>query len=607
MSDPIISHPRSGEGRKFNWMPVLDGYILRSFLIPFGILLFAFTLLFIIMDMYNEIGDFLEHDAPLPVSVHFFSLKIPGNIRFILPITVLLANMYALANLGRNRELTAIRASGISLMRCGMPIFAVGFCVMLVNFYFNEKLVPDTMRQAEIVRKKISNPNYVEETNARLLFLSGDRRRNWYVGQFYDEKLVPDDSLPATEHIVKKDDSLSSISRKYYSDSSGWKLIFDRNKALLSDTRNASAWNPSDQKAKAPDKIKMKLEIPAVRKISVPYLEKVMLTFFQPDENTGNNHFLRPIFRLSAEEALFTPGASGKSASGEPARIVDFFTDFFSAPDRTGFWEFDMAQCYNYSKDIAGADGRWVEPATVNEVIESFAEYGFAVDCIVEEAPRKDTSRTEAGRPEKVIELRLTLVPSEKDKPGITIKENVPFSLEEIREMSVGPEKEGELYNTIGGRTYCFSKMRIPQMIILETPREIAERGNEAETLSSYRIYRIWRDDPRMAKNLKHIYATIFFNRLAFPWACFLCAFFALPLATKNERSGIFTAIATAVGIAVLYQVLNEIFMVVGKNGYLSFDLIEDFIHFPLGACIAGFAPTFIFGGYGIYLLKKVG
>ena len=150
MSDSTQNLTAAGDGRKFSWMPVLDGYILRSFLIPFGILLFAFTLLFIIMDMYNEIGDFLDHKAPLSVSVHFFALKIPGNIRFILPITVLLACMYALANLGRNRELTAIRASGISLMRSGMPIFAVGFCVMLVNFYFNEKLVPETTRQAEI-------------------------------------------------------------------------------------------------------------------------------------------------------------------------------------------------------------------------------------------------------------------------------------------------------------------------------------------------------------------------------------------------------------------------------------------------------------------------
>ena len=62
-----------------------------------------------------------------------------------------------------------------------------------------------------------------------------------------------------------------------------------------------------------------------------------------------------------------------------------------------------------------------------------------------------------------------------------------------------------------------------------------------------------------------------------------------------------------AVGIAVLYQVLNEIFMVAGKNGYLSIDFVTNLLHFDPGPVIAGLAPTVIFGGYGIYLLKKSG
>lgn len=379
----------SGEGRKFSWMPVLDGYILRSFMIPFGILLFAFTLLFIIMDMYNEIGDFLDNKAPLSVSVRFFALKIPGNIRFILPITVLLACMYALANLGRNRELTAIRASGISLMRCGVPIFAVGFCVMLVNFYFNEKLVPETTRQAEIVQRTVNNPKYVEETNARLQFHSGDRLRSWYFGQFDDDD----------------------------------------------------------------------------------FQEKVKLKIFVINPESARKRIL--VRTIEAEKTRFVPG--------------------------TG-WEFYNAEIHEYSED--GLPGDAITPDS-NPLI--FSE---------EEIP---------------------------DKPSVIVKSVI-----------------------------------------------------EPDALSSLEIISILRDNPNMAVNLRRIYKSILYNRLAFPWACFLCAFFALPLATKNERSGIFTAIALAVGIAVLYQVINEIFMVAGKNGYIP----------PI---LAGLSPTIIFGGYGIYLLKKVG
>ena len=382
-------HSPDDDGRTFSWMPTLDGYILRAFLIPFFILLFAFTLLFIIMDMYNEISEFLDNKASVAESVRFFVLKIPGNIRFILPITVLLSCMYALANLGRNRELTAIRASGISLMRTGLPIFAVGFLVMIVNFYFNEKLVPDTTRQADILRHSVGNPNYVEQNNARLQFHSGDNLRSWYFGQFDDEG----------------------------------------------------------------------------------YQEKVKLKIFEHDPVAKRRRLL--VRTIEAEKTRFVPG--------------------------TG-WEFYKPEIHEYSED--GLPGDAIYPETDPLILSE------------KELP---------------------------DKPSVIIKSVI-----------------------------------------------------QPDELSSMEIYTILQDNPNMAQHLRRIYSTIFFNRLAFPWACFLCAFFALPLATKNERSGIFTAIATAVGIAVLYQVLNEIFMVAGKNGYLP----------PI---VAGLAPTVIFGGYGIYLLKKVG
>ena len=389
MSDSSTSIPPTEVPRKFYWMPTLDGYILRAFLVPFGILLFAFTLLFIIMDMYNDVGDFLDNKASVSVSVEYFLLKIPGNIRFILPITVLLACMYALANLGRSRELTAIRASGVSLSRCGMPIFAVGFCVMLVNFYFNEQLVPETTRKAEIVRRTVNNEKYVEQSNAQLQFHSGDRLRSWYFGQFDDDG----------------------------------------------------------------------------------YQEKVKLKIFEKNpDNPRRRTLLRTI---EAEKTRYIPDVG---------------------------WEFYKPEIHEYSED--GLPGDAITPGTDPLV---FSE---------EEIP---------------------------DKPSVIIKSVI-----------------------------------------------------EPDSLSSLEIVSILRENPNMATNLRRIYATLLFNRLAFPWACFLCAFFAFPLATKNERSGIFTAIATAVGIAVLYQVLNEVFMVAGKNGYLP----------PF---LAGITPTVVFGAYGIYLLKKAG
>ena len=117
---------------------------------------------------------------------------------------------------------------------------------------------------------------------------------------------------------------------------------------------------------------------------------------------------------------------------------------------------------------------------------------------------------------------------------------------------------------------------------------------SDPEMLSAREIYLFLEENPTLVKRLRIVYETFFFRHLAFPWACFLCAFLALPLAAKNERSGIFTAIVSAVGVIVAYQIVSEIFLMMGKSGTLP----------PF---IAGLLPTIAFAGYGIWLARKSG
>ena len=117
--------------RKFNRVLLLDFYVLREFLIPFSVLLFAFSLLFVISTVFQDLNEFLDHKSGTGLAIRYFLLTIPGNIRFIFPITVLLSCIYTIANFGRHREITAMRASG-------MPMFLMAFLVTLANFWFNE-------------------------------------------------------------------------------------------------------------------------------------------------------------------------------------------------------------------------------------------------------------------------------------------------------------------------------------------------------------------------------------------------------------------------------------------------------------------------------------
>lgn len=166
------------------WFPlwILDWYILREFLVKYCILMLVFIILFVLSDVYNYISEFLDAEAPISDIVKFLLLKMPGNIRFILPISMLLGCMWCMATFGKNLEITAMRASGISLFRCGTPIFAVGLVVTGINIYFNEILVPETENIAERI--------YAETAEKRrtvqhlLAYRSPDGKRNWLFKTF---------------------------------------------------------------------------------------------------------------------------------------------------------------------------------------------------------------------------------------------------------------------------------------------------------------------------------------------------------------------------------------------------------------------------------------
>lgn len=173
--------------RKWLYLPVLDMYVFKEFITPFAVLILAFILLFLVADIFNDLQDFLEVNAPFKVIFKYFILKLPGNIRFILPISILLACMYTMANFGKNLEVTAMRASGVSLLRCGGSIYLVAIVITGINFWFNEGLVPKYEREAYILRRETKNPDFKKEEHNMLTYRSPDKRRTWLFTKFTNE------------------------------------------------------------------------------------------------------------------------------------------------------------------------------------------------------------------------------------------------------------------------------------------------------------------------------------------------------------------------------------------------------------------------------------
>ncbi len=108
-------------------MRLLDRYLLRELMVPFTYCLGGFLIFWMSADLFTELEELHKHKLHMNDVLLYYLVKIPEMIVLILPISLLLALLYALTNHSRYNELTAMRAAGISIWRLAVPYLGVGF------------------------------------------------------------------------------------------------------------------------------------------------------------------------------------------------------------------------------------------------------------------------------------------------------------------------------------------------------------------------------------------------------------------------------------------------------------------------------------------------
>jgi len=172
-------------------MKIIDRYVLKQFLIPFGYLLCGFSMLYIVIDLFDRFGDFVEAKVPVTdvlIYYGYYLFKVNGFVPFIvtaLPITLLLATLYTLTMFARHNELTAMCAGGVSLRRLMLPLLGVGLCASLTGMVIQETLGPQATRWINDYTKQTLKHSSDSAFLVRdYLYQSGESHRQWLVKEF---------------------------------------------------------------------------------------------------------------------------------------------------------------------------------------------------------------------------------------------------------------------------------------------------------------------------------------------------------------------------------------------------------------------------------------
>lgn len=133
-------------------MRILFRYVLREFLVPLGYCLVGFVGIYILFELFGSFSRIAEAKLPLGTVIAYFAGYLAPYFQYLAPAALMLATLYTMWNFCRHTEITAMRASGVSLMTIVRPLL-VG-AVLMAGFvcWTNEVYMPEHALWAKRLR-----------------------------------------------------------------------------------------------------------------------------------------------------------------------------------------------------------------------------------------------------------------------------------------------------------------------------------------------------------------------------------------------------------------------------------------------------------------------
>ena len=166
-------------------MRLLDRYLLRELLVPLGYCLCGFLLFYVAFDLIFQISRFLDNHLLFLDIVEYYIVTLPELlVEQVLPVSLLLALLYALSQHSRHNELTAMRAAGVPLWRLSLPYFAVGALLGLLVFVIGEWWLPSAADRSSEILLRRQVPDSEIGMIYKLEFSNPADGRDWNIGRF---------------------------------------------------------------------------------------------------------------------------------------------------------------------------------------------------------------------------------------------------------------------------------------------------------------------------------------------------------------------------------------------------------------------------------------
>jgi LPS export ABC transporter permease LptG/LPS export ABC transporter permease LptF len=208
-----------GRRRLFNlhFPTILDDYVLRDFSVYLTMIVAAFLTLLLVFTLFELLGDILRNQvSPLTVGEYLLNVM-PYFLYNTTPLSMLLAVLVTFGLMQRSNEITAIKATGISLYRLVIPVLIVSTLVAGVLFLSDQIYLPYTNKRQDALRNRIKG-------KPAQTYLRPDRK--WIFGQhsdiYYYQFFDPDRDVFGGVSVFQFDPHTFQITHRITADRAKW-------------------------------------------------------------------------------------------------------------------------------------------------------------------------------------------------------------------------------------------------------------------------------------------------------------------------------------------------------------------------------------------------
>lgn len=202
-------------------MRILTRYLIKAHIGPFLFALFALTGILFVNAVARRVQDLAGKGLPNSVILEVLYLSLPHIIALTLPMAILVAALYAFAQLAADNEITALKASGINLIRLIMPLVVVAFLFSGFMLWFNDRVLPETNHKLKNLVTDVATKTPTLSLTEQVInpLRTGDYRTRYWL-----RAARIDDASQRLWDVVIYDMSNARKARTIYADSGDMRL-----------------------------------------------------------------------------------------------------------------------------------------------------------------------------------------------------------------------------------------------------------------------------------------------------------------------------------------------------------------------------------------------